>query len=183
MTSSGSFDSANGVKPRRSQKTTTISRRWLSRTDSSPELITNSETCGERNRRSRLTRSSSSSCRETRLSSSAFQAASSAACRVIVSWYRLIRVRDATRASSSGCLKGLLTKSSAPTSRARRFSCSPLAVIITTGRNAVLSSARIRRQTSYPSRPGITMSSSTRSMSPDVRRSSASSPDVACTTR
>ena len=29
MTSSGSLDSANGVKPRRSQKTTTISRRWL----------------------------------------------------------------------------------------------------------------------------------------------------------
>ncbi len=39
-------------------------------------------------------------------------------------------------------------KSSAPASSARRFSCSPDAVIITTGRNAVAGSARIARQTS-----------------------------------
>ena len=59
ITSSGSAVSANAVKPRRSQKTTVISRRWLSRNDSSPEMTTSSASCGDRNRRSRPSRSSS----------------------------------------------------------------------------------------------------------------------------
>ena len=54
-------------------------------------------------------------------------------------------------------------KSSAPASIAATFSCSPLAVIITTGRKLVEGSARSARQTAYPSISGITMSSSTRS--------------------
>jgi hypothetical protein len=55
---------------------------------------------------------------------------------------------ERTRASSSAWSNGFVTKSSAPASIARRFSCSPDAVIITTGRNSVAASARIRRQTS-----------------------------------
>ena len=46
ITSSGSLASANVVNPRRSQKTTTISRRWLSRNDSSPESTISSASCG-----------------------------------------------------------------------------------------------------------------------------------------
>ena len=46
MTSSGSLDSANDVNPRRSQKTTTISRRWLRRKSSLPESITTSTSWG-----------------------------------------------------------------------------------------------------------------------------------------
>ena len=70
ITSSGSLASANGVNPRRSQKTTTISRRWLSRNDSSPESTISSASCGERNRRSRPIRSSCATCSATRASSS-----------------------------------------------------------------------------------------------------------------
>ena len=70
-------------------------------------------------------------------------------------------------------------KSSAPASIAARFSCSPLAVIMTTGRKLVAWSARRRRHTSYPSISGITMSSSTRSIGSAATRSSASCPDVA----
>ena len=163
MTSSGSDVSANAVNRRRSQNTTTISLRWLSRKDSSPELTTRSASWGERNRRSRPSRSSSCTWVLTRCSSSWFQAVSSAVCRSIVSWYRLIRTSDLTRASSSAWSNGLVTKSSAPASMACRFSWSPLAVIITTGRNSVRGSCRIRRQTSYPSRPGMKMSRRTRS--------------------
>ena len=65
-----------------------------------------------------------------------------------MSWYRLTRASDATLASSSPWLNGLLTKSSAPALMAASFSCSPLAVIITIGRYAVAGSARIRRHTS-----------------------------------
>ena len=148
MTSSGSLASANGVNPRRSQKTTTISRRWLSRNDSSPESTISSASCGDRKRRSLAIRSSWPTCACTRSSSSRFQAASSAACRVTVSWYRLIRANEATRASSSLRSIGLVRKSSAPASRALVFCSSPLAVTMTTGRNAMVGSARIRRHTS-----------------------------------
>jgi len=44
--SSGSTVSAKAVKPRKSQKTTVISRRWLSRIDSSPSETINSATVG-----------------------------------------------------------------------------------------------------------------------------------------
>src|SRR6202140_3545801 len=50
MTSSGSARSANPVKPRRSQNTTTISRRWLSRMLSSPCATISSASCGARKR-------------------------------------------------------------------------------------------------------------------------------------
>ena len=92
---------------------------------------------GDRNRRSRPIRSSCATCVSTRDSSSRFHAASSSACRLMVSWYRLIRASDATRASSSLWLIGLVRKSSAPASRALIFCSSPLAVTMTTGRYAV----------------------------------------------
>ena len=66
----------------------------------------------------------------------------------MVSWYRLIRASEATRASSSLWLIGLVRKSSAPASRALIFCSSPLAVTITTGRYAVSGCSRIRRHTS-----------------------------------
>src|SRR3954469_23081143 len=77
-----------------------------------------------------------------------------------------MRSSDPTRASSSLWSNGFASRSSAPASIAASFSCSPLAVIITTGRNRDASSVRKRRQTSYPSIPGIRMSSSTRSTPP-----------------
>ena len=86
ITSSGSLASANGVNPRRSQNTTTISRRWLSRNDSSPESTISSASWGDRKRRSRLIRSISDTCDATRASSSWFQAASSSDWRLMVSW-------------------------------------------------------------------------------------------------
>ena len=147
ITSSGSLDSANMVNPRRSQKATTTSRRWLSRNDSSPESTISSASCGERKRRSRPMRCSCSTCVSTRDSSSWFQAASSLAWRLMVSWYRLIRASEATRANSSFWLIGLLRKSSAPASRAWTFCSSPLAVTMTTGRYAVSVCSRILRHT------------------------------------
>src|SRR5215210_242832 len=68
----GSLASAKGVNPRRSQKTTTISRRWLSRNDSSPESTMSSASWGERNRRNRPMRSISDTWSDTRASSSRF---------------------------------------------------------------------------------------------------------------
>src|SRR5438270_5402987 len=65
MTSSGSARSAKAVKPRRSQNTTTISRRWLSRIFSSPCDTINSASCGARNRFNRPTRPNSSTCAAT----------------------------------------------------------------------------------------------------------------------
>src|SRR4051794_32018200 len=53
---------------------------------------------------------------------------------------------------------------------------------MTTGRNAVRSSSRNRRQTSYPFIPGISMSRRTRSGTRALARSSASGPDEAHTT-
>jgi hypothetical protein len=91
----------------------------------------------------------------------------------------LIRRSERTRARSSACSNGFATKSSAPASIALRRSCAPLAVIITIGRKAVAGSSRSARQTAYPSIPGITMSSSTRSTAVPARRSSASGPDGA----
>ena len=66
----------------------------------------------------------------------------------MVSWYRLILASDATRARSSLVSIGLVTKSSAPASRALIFCSSPLAVTITTGRYAVAGRPRISRHTS-----------------------------------
>ncbi len=90
-----------------------------------------------------------------------------------------MRSSDRTRASSSAGTNGLVTKSSAPDSSAPAFSCSPLAVTITTGMKLVAGSARSARQTAWPSRPGITMSSRTRSMPPSAIRASAASPERA----
>ena len=86
MTSSGSAVSAKAVKARRSQNTTVMSRRWLSRNDSSPEETTRSASWGERNRRSRPIRSSCSTCSWTRWERVRFHSASSAACPSMVSW-------------------------------------------------------------------------------------------------
>ena len=134
MTSSGSLVSAKAVKPRRSQKTTTISRRWLSRNDSSPESTTSSTSCGDRNRRRRFTRSSSATWACTRASSSRFQAASSAAWRfdgVLVALDPGQR-RDAREQLA---LVERLGHEVVRTGLDRAtFSWSPLAVIITTGR-------------------------------------------------
>ena len=69
MVSSGSPLSANGVKPRRSVNTETISRRWLRRNDSSPVSTTSWAICGDRKRRSRPSRSSSATWAATRSSS------------------------------------------------------------------------------------------------------------------
>ena len=137
MTSSGSAVSANGVKPRRSQNTTVISRRWLSRNDSSPDVTMSSASCGDRNRRSRPTRSSSSTWACTRCLELAVPRRELGGLpldRVVV---LLDPHQGRTRASSSAWSNGLVTKSSAPASMARSFSWSPLAVIMTTGRNAV----------------------------------------------
>jgi len=60
----------------------------------------------------------------------------------MVSWYRFTRTSERTRANSSACSKGLVTKSSAPASMARSFCSWPLAVTITTGRKEVASFAR-----------------------------------------
>ena len=148
MVSSGSPLSANGVKPRRSVNTETISRRWLRRKDSSPVSTTSWAICGDRNRRSRPSRSSSATWAATRCSSVVFHSASAAACATTVSWYRLTRTSERTLASSSALLSGLVTKSSAPTSIARTFSASPLAVTMTTGMKDVAGFSRIRRQVS-----------------------------------
>jgi hypothetical protein len=76
--------------PRRSQKnTTTISRRWLSRNDSSPGSTISSASCGDRKRRSRLIRSGCDTCASTLDFSSRFHVASSLARRSIVSWVPL----------------------------------------------------------------------------------------------
>ena len=80
-----------------------------------------SASCGDRNRRNLRIRSSWATCVSTRPSSSLFQAESSLAWRLIVSWYRLIRARDATRARSSLLSIGFVRKSSAPASRAITF--------------------------------------------------------------
>jgi len=50
MTSSGSEVSANAVKPRRSRKTTTISRRWLLSGSSAPPWTIASARAGEKKR-------------------------------------------------------------------------------------------------------------------------------------
>jgi hypothetical protein len=81
-----------------------------------------------------------------------------------------------------GLVERLVTKSSAPASMAWTFSWFPLAVIITTGRNAVDGFCRIRRHTSYPSRPGMKMSSSTRSGLCSSSRSRACWPEPAVST-
>ena len=110
-----------------------------------------SASCGDRNRRSRLTRSSSASCASTRCLEFGVprrQLGGLPLDRVVVP---LDPDQRATRASSSPWSNGLVTKSSAPASMARIFSWSPLAVIITTGRNAVTGFRRILRHTSYPS--------------------------------
>ena len=66
----------------------------------------------------------------------------------MVSWYRFTRTSERTRANSSACSKGLVTKSSAPCLDGAELLLCPLAVTITTGRNDVASLARIRRQVS-----------------------------------
>ena len=66
ITSSGSAISAKAVKPRRSQNTTVISRRWLSSRRSSPEVTISSAICGGRKRLSAPSRSISASWAATR---------------------------------------------------------------------------------------------------------------------
>src|SRR6516164_6434456 len=69
ITSSGSALSENPVKPRRSQKSAVISRRWLSSCFSDPEATIRSATCGGRKRRSLPMRSISPTWSATRCSS------------------------------------------------------------------------------------------------------------------
>src|SRR5215831_17968784 len=69
MTSSGWELSENPVKPRRSQNSAVISRRWLSSCFSVPDATIRSATCGGRKRRSLLIRSISPTCSMTRCSS------------------------------------------------------------------------------------------------------------------
>ena len=130
---------------------------------------------------SRLTRSSSSTWALTRCSSSLFQPLSSSFCRSTVSWYRLTRTSERTRANSSAWSNGLVTKSPAPASIAATFSWSPLAVIITTGRNSVRGSRR-RPPADLVAVQAGTMSSSTMSGTRSSRNARASSPDDAPTT-
>ena len=73
----GGFGKA--VKPRKSQNTTVISRRWLSRTFSPPEETMSSAICGERNLLRRSMRSISPNWSATRCSSVRFHCASSSA--------------------------------------------------------------------------------------------------------
>src|SRR5438445_13425920 len=69
MTSSGSEVSAKAVKPRRSRKTTVISRRWLFKGSSAlPDTII-SASWGEKKRLSLPRRSSWATCSATRASS------------------------------------------------------------------------------------------------------------------
>ena len=71
MMSSGSALSANAVKPRKSQNTTVMSRRWLSNSFSSD--TTSLAICGDRKPLSRFIRSSSATWSLTRCSSVWFQ--------------------------------------------------------------------------------------------------------------
>ena len=164
MSSSGSVVSANAVKPRRSQYTTTISRRRLfSGSSPLPSRII-SASFGEKKRFRRESLSFSCTCSATRRSSVALHSASCAAWRCVSSCSRLIRSSDCTRANSSGWLIGLPRKSSAPAAMPlMRSCCGSSDVHSTTGRSAVAGSLRRRRQTSYPDMPGIITSSSTRS--------------------
>ncbi len=74
-------------------------------------------------------------------------------------------------------------KSSAPASRPRTQSSVPSSeVTITTGTPRIAGISRMRRQTSKPSMPGITTSSSTRSGACAATRASAASPLSACST-
>src|SRR5579871_3319411 len=92
----------------------------------------------------------------------------------------LIRSSDRTRMRSSVRLRGLVRKSSAPDSSAALWvSRSPSAVRNSTGTSPPSGSARIRRQVSYPSIPGINTSSSTRSGRRVPRNASASAPPSA----
>ena len=96
------------------------------------------------------------------------------------SYKDLMRSRERTRASSSGWLIGLVTKSSAPASMPlMRSVAGSSAVTITTGSVAVAGVSRMRLQTSYPLMPGMTTSSSTRSGLCCAMRSSASVPEAA----
>jgi hypothetical protein len=146
--SSGPALPATVARPRSSQVTTAISRRWGSSSVRSPDSNMASASCGDRKRRSTRSRSSSTSCSCTRSSRVWFHAVSSVVWRSIASWYRLSRLSDDTRASSSGCSSGWRRKSSAPASRARTRSSSGAAVTITTGSRRVRGSSRMRRQTS-----------------------------------
>src|SRR5262249_7701329 len=116
ITSSGFAVSAKAVNPRRSQKTTLMSRRWLSNTSPSPEERTSSASCGARNRFNRLTRSISATCSVTRFSSVRFQSASSLACACTWSCSALIRSAERTRATSACWSTGLARDSAAPRS-------------------------------------------------------------------
>ena len=73
ITSSGSAVSVNAVKPRRSRKTTVISRRWLFSGSSAPPATISSASCGEKKRFRRPTCSSSRTPSATRCSSVRFQ--------------------------------------------------------------------------------------------------------------
>jgi hypothetical protein len=94
-----------------------------------------------------------------------------------------MRRSERTRASSSGWLIGFVRKSSAPTSMPlTRSVAGSSAVTMTTGRSRVASSARSRRQTSYPLISGITTSRSTRSGCSARTSSRATAPDGAVIT-
>ena len=142
MTSSGSDVSAKAVKPRRSRKTTVMSRRWLLRGSSAPPVTMASASWGEKKRLSRPRRSSWATWDCTRSSRVRLSSASSSqSCLTLRS--------ERTRASSSGWLMGLVRKSSAPASIPLTRSCDgSRAVTMTTGRSAVAGSARRALHTS-----------------------------------
>ena len=95
------------------------------------------------------------------------------ACRFSSRWLR-------TRARTMGALIGLVMKSMAPTSSPRvSSSTSPRAEMKMTGMSQVAGLSLMRRHTSYPSMPGIMMSSRTRSGWRACTRSSALAPSVA----
>ena len=178
ITSSGSAVSVKAVKPRRSRKTTVISRRWLFSGSSAPPATMASASCGEKKRLSRPTRSSCATPSATRCSSVRFHCASSARWRCTSSCSALMRSSERTRAISSAWLTGLLRKSSAPASMPLTRSCSgSSAVTSTTGSTAVRRVGADRAAHVVAVEPGIITSSSTRSGGSAAMRASASSPD------
>ncbi len=149
ITSSGSAVSVKAVKPRRSMKTTVISRRCEASGSPAPSASRACTSAGEKKRFRRAMRSSCATPSATRCSSVRFQSASSLRWRCTWSYRNLMRSNERTRAINSACATGLVRKSSAPASRPLTRSLSgSSAVTRITGRMPSAGSARIARQTS-----------------------------------
>ena len=120
----GSAVSVKAVKPRRSRKTTVISRRWLFSGSSAPPATMSSASCGEKKRFSRrqpleLRHLSAHALLERAVPLRQLVALALAPRRSSA----LMRSSDLTRASSSAWLTGLVRKSSAPASSPLTRSC------------------------------------------------------------